>query len=98
MRIINADDILDILLQLNPEDTIKVKDIISIINIRDTIIDVQNVFDDINVEIKLAEEYSEYIKGLEYAKRVICNNTNRTIYSQCSWCNNPDVISNKHRL
>ena len=57
MRIINADDVLNTLLQLNPEDTIKVKDIISIINIRDTIIDIQNVFNDINIEIKLAKEY-----------------------------------------
>lgn len=86
MRLINADEILNVLLKMNQQDNIKIKDMISLINVRNTVVNIQDAFDNINTEIQYNQENLEYIDGLEYAKKCIKNATYREIHNECSWC------------
>lgn len=69
MKIIDADEIINILSQLSLDERISVKDIITMINIRDAVINVPGIMDDIDIEIALNFENQEYIDGLTFAKK-----------------------------
>lgn len=90
MKLINADELLNVFLKIE-EDKINVKDVISIINMRNKIIDIPNIIEDINLEIRLNRENEEYVEGLEYSKKAIINNTYREIHKDCSWCQEDEI-------
>lgn len=88
MKIIDADEIINILSQLSLDERISVKDIITMINIRDAVINVSGIMNDIDIEIALNFENQEYIDGLTFAKKTICKNTNQIMLTKCDWDNN----------
>lgn len=88
MKIIDADEIINILSQLSLDERISVKDIITMINIRDAVINVPGIMNDIDIEIALNFENQEYIDGLTFVKKTICKNTNQIMLTKCDWDNN----------